>query len=166
MSKWPDIYFPRVPKPLATAAGHDHSFSYRHDGPGVVQCDDSRCRTELIKRGGIEMKRMTVYVAEGINSLNVPQLGGERPHLHEPSGKDRTITCDSPTCVEQFLLGIEDASIGRFGPFSKTAASRPLSVTQREERERAAQEFAEEQARVEVEVGRIRRRSLLPTLRG
>jgi hypothetical protein len=166
----PGIYFGPGVRTIVTSMGHDHSPNRGHDGASVVVCEDGRCRSELLRMGGIELVEKTYYAADGVGSFNITQEDG-RAHIHEP-GKDHSISCSSPTCIaafegmvdvpKPFRVGMSAVS-EKQGYLGRSPQTRPLSPPQREELERAKAEAAEREARIEAELISARRVSLIPT---
>ncbi|MFI5282483.1 MAG: hypothetical protein ACHQ0J_05070 [Candidatus Dormibacterales bacterium] len=153
----PGLYFrPGVRTILTLGGEHDHSPGRWHEGPSVVVCDDARCRQELIRKGGIELVSRTWFIARDRASFNVTQDDGSN-HLHEPAGKDYTVTCDSPTC-NAFFANDHDAA-------SLKAETRPKTVAEIDAEQQAFEARAREEAAIEVEVGRQRRSAMFPMLR-
>jgi hypothetical protein len=169
----PGIYFPESVRNIVTLGGeHDHSPPRFREGPSVVVCEDGRCRAELIRKGGVELVERTWYVARDRVSFTIPQhAAGGGVHLHEPHGKDYTVTCDSPDCTAFFsyelFLWKEAKRQGDLwaGVCSESAETRPETVREIEEKAAVFEARVREEAAIERELGRQRRAAILPSLR-
>lgn len=157
VKKLPGIWFGSTIRSILTLDGsHDHSPSKYHEGPTVVACEDTRCRQELFRKGGVELRTQTWFIARDRKSISIGQDDGT-DHLHEPAGKDYTVTCDSPTCNAFFMNDRDVASL--------KAETRPHTVTEIETAQNELEEMARREAAIEVEVGRQRRSALFSVRR-
>jgi hypothetical protein len=178
----PDIYMgPRANRAMTKVHDHTRDVAFHY---GMVRCEDQNCRDELIRMGGIEAVKRTWYVSRDISQVVIPQTDGTT-HIHEPASGglksmrkhkpgvcqdeecEHTVTCDSPTCTKFFADEWERSVLGSGLPRPVAAPSekdRPKTVTQIEEESRVFEEKARAEAQVELELSRLRRQELFPTL--
>ena len=155
----PGLYFPKEKRNVVTVwdggrSSHDHSPHPMMDEDYVVQCEDDRCRAELLRIGGVELKRgEKFYYAEGTVVITVGNAIAGRSHVHEINPQTGEVSCEggAPGCIAHFELDF------RLGLCSRKPEERPLSVTERERRAAALDEDAKRQAAVELEVMKARR---------
>jgi hypothetical protein len=114
------------------------------------------------------MVERTWYIARDRTSITIGQSDG-RSHLHEPHGKDYTVTCASPDCNAFFQLEYDTMVAAKRngdvwgGCCGVSAATRPRTALQIGEAQEALAERAREEAAIEIELGRQRRAALYPT---
>jgi hypothetical protein len=116
---------------------------------------------------------MTWYIAKDRVSFNIPQSDGRGSHLHEPTGKDYTVTCDSPDCNAFFMDENERRVTARrqlegengTSVCSDKPETRPKTVAECEEEQELLEARAREEAAVQLEVSRQRRAALIPIRR-
>ena len=156
MSRLADIYFPPGRKSIVTSLGPEHDHSPRPAAPfALISCENSRCRAEMIRMGGIECVTRKWYVARDRFSFTIAQPDGGS-HLHEPHGKDWEVECSSPACNEYFMHP------SSAGDASAKVETRPKTGVELDVIHREFEERVRLESEIEVEIRRQQRSSLFP----